>query len=127
VTVIGVNDDIDNEDDREVTISHTISGGGYSGVSVAGVTVTATDDDTAGVTVTPTTLSVDEAGGSRTYTLVLDTQPTGDVTITPASEDGTVARVSGPLTFTPSNWNQTQTVTVTGVPTTMQLTNSTPR
>ena len=43
--------------------------------------MTVTDDDTVGVTVTPTELTIDE-GASSTYTVVLDTQPTADVTVT---------------------------------------------
>ena len=46
------------------------------------VTVTNTDNDTAGITVTPTTgLTTTEAGGTATFTVVLNTQPTADVTI----------------------------------------------
>jgi len=39
--------------------------------------------DPCGVSVSPTTLSVDE-GSSATYTVVLDSRPTGNVTVTPA-------------------------------------------
>jgi len=115
VTVTGVDDVIDNDPDRTATINHTVSGGGYDDVRIDPVMVTATDDDTAGVTVLPIALTVDEAGGTSTYTVVLRSQPTVDMRITPTSEDRTVARVSEPLSFTPSNWNQPQTVTVTGV------------
>ena len=47
----------------------------------ATATVSITDDDAAGVTVSKSALSIDE-GGSGTYTVVLSTQPAGDVTIT---------------------------------------------
>ena len=73
------------------------------------------DDDTRGVTVGETgTLSVEE-GDTASYTVVLDSEPTGDVTVTPAVEDADSAdiSVSGPLTFTPRNWNRRQRVTVT--------------
>ena len=53
----------------------------YDAVSIAGVAVTVTDDETAGVTVSETTLTVAE-GGSGAYTVVLDVQPTSDVVIT---------------------------------------------
>ena len=43
-------------------------------------TVSITDDDTPGITISPTTLTVAE-GGSKTYTVVLDSEPTGDVTV----------------------------------------------
>ena len=57
-----------------------------------------------------------EAGGSGTFTIVLHSQPTANVTIALASSDtteGTVTPTS--VTFTPANWNAPQTVTVTGV------------
>ena len=43
--------------------------------------VSIADDDGAGVTVAPTSLSVGE-GGSDTYTVVLASQPTHDVVVT---------------------------------------------
>ena len=68
-----------------------------------------------GVTVSTTTLTVteqDSTGGS--YTVVLDTEPTADVTVTVAGHAGTdVTRAPGTLTFTMSNWDTAQTVTVT--------------
>ena len=115
VTVTGVDDDIDNATNRTATISHTVSGADYAGVSAASVTAAATDDDTRGVTVSKTTVSADEDGGTDTYTVVLDSEPTGSVTVTPASGDTSVVTVSTALTFTASNWSTPKTVTVTGV------------
>jgi type 1 glutamine amidotransferase len=49
-------------------------------------------------------------------TVALDTQPTGEVTIPVASSDTSQGTTSvGSLTFTPSNWNVPQGVTVTEV------------
>ena len=117
VTVTVVDDNIDNTGNaRTTTVTHAIAGGGYDSVGVADVEVTATDDDDARVTVSGAALTVDpEAGGMATYTVVLVTQPTAEVTITPASDDTSVALVSGALTFTTANWNTPQPVTVTGV------------
>ena len=111
VTVSGEEDDDAN--DETVTVSHSVSG--YSGVTtVADVSVTVTDNDTAGVSVSPTSLSVDESG-TTTYTVVLDTEPSGSVTVTPSSNDTGAATLSpSGLTFTSSNWNTAQTVTVSG-------------
>ncbi len=48
--------------------------------------------------------------------MVLDTQPTADVVIGMSSSDTTEGSVSpASLTFTATNWNIPQTVTVTGV------------
>ena len=76
-------------------------------------TITITDNDgavvlsTAGVTLRP--------GASGDYTIKLGTRPATDVTVTPTSDDTDKATVSGALTFTSANWDQPQTVTVTGV------------
>ena len=57
-----------------------------------------------------------EAGGTATFTVVLKTQPTANVTIGLSSSDTTEGTVSpASLTFTTANWNIAQTVTVTGV------------
>ena len=52
----------------------------FDPVTIAGVTVAVDDDDTAGVSVSETTLTVAE-GNSSTYTVRLNTQPTSDVVI----------------------------------------------
>src|SRR5439155_868239 len=74
-------------------------------------------NDTAGVTVSSTSgLTTTESGGTATFTVVLTSQPTANVTIGLSSSDlteGTVAPAS--VTFTSGNWNAAQTVTVTGV------------
>ena len=68
-----------------------------------------------GVTVSPAALAVAEAAGRATYRVVMAGQlSAGDVIVTPQSSDTSVATVSGPLTFTPANWNVPQTVMVTG-------------
>jgi fibronectin type 3 domain-containing protein len=71
----------------------------------------------AGITVTPTEgLVTTESGGTATFTIVLQSQPAAPVTIALASSnlaEGAVA--PGSVIFTPSNWDQPQTVTVRGV------------
>ena len=75
-------------------------------------TVTVTDDDTAGVTIEPTTLSV-VAGRSNEYAVALATEPTGDVTVTISGHAGTdVTPDKTTLTFTTDNWDTAQTVTI---------------
>ena len=79
-------------------------------------TLTITDDDTAGVTVDPTTLTVTEGGAAGSYGVVLTSQPTGTVTVTPSSSDTGAATVSpNSLSFTTSTWSTEQTVTVSPV------------
>ena len=107
-------EDADAADDT-ANLRHRPSGGDYSAGEAKDFMVTVTDDDTAGLMLSATTLDVDE-GGQNTYTVKLQTQPTTTVTVTVSSDDTDAATVSGPtLRFTPSNWDTEQTVTVRGV------------
>ena len=66
--------------------------------------VAATDDETAGVSITPTQLTIAE-GGSDSYEVVLTSQPSHDVTITISpSGDGDISIHDRELTFTGSDW-----------------------
>ena len=112
-------DAVNDEAQLRYTVSSGDPRGPYSGLAAAGVAVTVTDDETAGVTVSATTLTVAE-GASATYTVVLDAQPNSDAVITVTSNNSAVTvdtdtGTSGnqnTLTFTPSNWSTAQTVTV---------------
>tara|TARA_Y100000389_G_scaffold174385_1_gene184290 strand:+ start:385 stop:2874 length:2490 start_codon:yes stop_codon:yes gene_type:complete len=114
VTVTGVNDG--NNINESVTVSHSVSSGDsdYNGISVSSVAVTMADDDTAGITQSATSGTINE-DGTGTYTVVLDSEPTSDVTVTISSNDTGAATATSPLTFTSSNWSSAQTVTITGV------------
>jgi hypothetical protein len=89
----------------------------YGGRTVLNVPVTNTDDDTAGVTLEDTdALTTTEAGGDDTFTIVLNSEPTSDVTFRLSSSDPGEATVSpAVITFTTVNWNAPRTVTLTGV------------
>ena len=117
VTVTGQNEDIDNGVSKSVSIYHTPSGIGYGDRDTVLLSVNVLDDDTAGITVTETSGSTatTEAGGADTISVVLDTEPTANVTIAVSSSDtteGTVDKSS--LVFIASNWSTPQIVTVTG-------------
>lgn len=61
-------------------------------------------------------LTTTEAGGTATFTVALNTLPTDNVDITLMSDNALEGNVNPTaLTFTIANWNQLQTVTVTGV------------
>ena len=116
VTVTAAEDD-DAADDS-VILTHTAAGGEYAGVT-AELAVTVVDDESAGLVLSVSSLSVDEGdstGGS--YSVRLATPPTADVTVTVSGQAGSDLTLgglsgSGTLTFTPTNWNVAQTVTVT--------------
>ena len=72
-----------------------------------------------GVTISPTTLTVTEGDASGvSYTVVLTSQPAGDVTVTVSGHANTdltlssAALTNNVLTFTTSTWDTAQTVTV---------------
>lgn len=69
-----------------------------------------------GLTVSATNVLTDESGATGTFTVKLDQQPSGNVTIplnSTNTAEGTVAPAF--LVFTPQNYNLPQMVTVTGV------------
>ena len=83
-------DDVD-EEDESITVS-----GSVAGLTVTDTVISITDDDTRGVTLSSATVVVTE-GSTATYTVVLDSEPTGTVTVTPAvtgSADVTVDKES---------------------------------
>ncbi len=68
-----------------------------------------------GLVFSRTDVAVDE-GGTAGYTVKLDARPSASVTVSIASGDADAATVSpASLTFTATDWNTAQTVTVTGV------------
>jgi len=127
VTVTGVDDDV-YDDDQDYTIDGTSSSTDplYAGLTFS-VEVTNLDvGDVVGITVTPIVgLETTEAGGTDTFTIVLNTEPTANVTILLSSNDtteGLVSTVAFPIpaatvtvTFTSANWDDPQEVTVTGI------------
>ena len=112
VTVSSSQDDDAIDDTATFRHSVTSTDTDYNGIAVSEVAVTAADDETAGVSITPAQLTIAE-GGSNTYEVVLTSGPTHDVTITIThSGDVDISIDDQELTFTGSDWNQAQTVTV---------------
>src|SRR4029079_1684980 len=90
VTVTGVDDpQVDGPVAYTIVTAATSGDPSYQGIVVADVTVSNTDNDVAGVTVTPISGATTEAGGTATFTVVLTSQPTVDVTIALTSSDTT--------------------------------------
>ena len=115
----GQDDDVVND---EATISHGIDSSSaieYADLinsesvgDIGRVDVTIIDDDSA-VTLNKSELEINE-GSSGTYTIVLDFEPTGDVTIDITASPGSdLTFDSNSLTFTPQDWQTAQEVTVT--------------
>ncbi|MEZ6088478.1 MAG: GEVED domain-containing protein [Pirellulaceae bacterium] len=119
VTVTGVDDSVDDGDSPFTILTAPVVSNDpfYSGLDaddVAGVNI---DNDIAGVTLSKTSgLATSEAGGSDSFTIVLNTKPSADVTIAVSSSKPTEATVSPQqVVFTPTNWNLPKTISVSGV------------
>ncbi|MFC1607454.1 InlB B-repeat-containing protein [Candidatus Latescibacterota bacterium] len=116
-TITGVNDDIDDGDKvyTIVTAAASSSDGNYDGINPDDVSVTNTDDDTAGIDVSEISGAIAEDGQEATFTVVLTSEPTANVSIVVDVSDSNEASVSpDQLTFTSGNWDTPQEVTVTG-------------
>ena len=117
IVLAPTDDDIDEDDETLEVWGSTTRSRSAAQLQVSREQITIRDDDTAGVTVTPTELSVVE-GLSSSYRVALDTQPSADVTVAVSGHSGTDITVYGDtlindtLTFTADNWNTAQTVTV---------------
>ena len=104
--------DSDDDDGETVVLGFgTLLPARVSAGTTSETTVSITDDDEPGVNVTPQMLRVVQ-GRSATYRVTLDTRPTGDVTVTPASDNPDVTFEPATLTFMPAAWNSAQSVTV---------------
>ena len=93
----------------------------YAALGASAVTVTVADDDVPGIRPSVTALDVAE-GASAEFEVRLNTKPSGDVEVRVRVVSGTDLTVTGPgtvdlgaggvLTFTPTDWETDQTVTV---------------
>ena len=109
VTLTAVNNDVDGPATKEVTVSGRTT---RQGVTIPNtVTLEITDDDTRGVTVSTDMLSIREEDEDE-YAVKLASQPTQNVTVTVTGQSGEVSVSRDTLTFTPTNWNTSQKVTV---------------
>lgn len=121
VTVTGIDDDVvDGNQTTIITMSidDANSDNAFDPLSDKTVSVTTIDNDVAGFTIAESGggTTVSETGTIDTFTVVLDAEPLTDVVLSVVSADTDEATVStSTLTFTPANWDTTQTVTVTGV------------
>lgn len=101
-------------DDKRITVAGVVTNE-PGAADPSDVTLTIVDDDTAGVSVSPTALSVTEEDATGAgYTVVLVTEPAADVVVSVTGAESTDVAVSpSSLTFTPENWSVAQEVTVT--------------
>ena len=102
-------EDSDSVDETE-TLTVQATGGGYDGLS-RDVPMRVRDNDTPGIDITPTDITVVEED-EGTYKVALLTQPTGMVEVSIKSDYDEVKLNPATLTFSTANWGDAQTVTV---------------
>lgn len=87
--------------------------------AVIGTQYTATleivDNDSAGITVSPTSLTVSEPGNTDTFNITLTSQPTAPVTIHLSSSDVSECSVPSSVSLDNLNWQTGVSVTVSAV------------
>jgi len=118
VIITGVDDSLDDGNQNYTILlgAASSSDSNYNSLDPSDVSITNNNDDTAGFTISSISGVTTEYGGTSTFTIKLNSQPTDSVTLTVSSSDTTEGTVStASLTFTTTNWGTTQTVTVTGV------------
>ena len=113
-TTISIPTTQDSFDESDETFTLTISNPSSNAELGTATSATGTieDDDTVGLVFSAPTLEVTE-GASNSYTVALATEPSANVSVTIAA--GGIAGLTlgtSQLTFTPSNWDQAQTVSV---------------
>ena len=115
-TFSATGDDVDDDGEALLLSFGSPLPSGVTAMIPNQATVHISDDDMAGVSVNPPMLRVEERA-TTSYTVVLDSQPTHDVTITINSPTGAKLVTDEPrLSFTAANWHISRKVTVTANP-----------
>ena len=123
VTISAVEDaSIDGDKDTTFTVGVSASNdSNYNAVADASVPVSVIDSGKVpGITISESggDTQLLEGGASDTLTIVLNTPPSDNVTITITDNDTDDSEISyspTTLTFTPSNWDQPQTITLSAL------------
>lgn len=111
-TLTVTDDRIDEADSETAILTITGVSSNLKIGSGASQTLTISDDDTRGLIVNGSPNVTEGSNTSSSFSVKLNSQPTGNVTITPsASAQVTVSPAS--ITFTPANYDTPQTFTVT--------------
>ena len=113
VTITAVDNNVATGNKR-VTVSATASGG--RGVSAPSDATLILRDDEFGLSESAVSGQATEGGGTATFTVRLNTEPSAAVTVSVTSRDASEGTVSpSSLVFTTGSWNTAQTVTARGV------------
>ena len=108
----------ENDDDFEDDGPHEfiLTATGYTDEVVTDrVLVTIIDNDEPKLVVNPLALTLEEEGPSGSFQIALNGQPSSPVIISFSGYDGYPLRPPQNLTFTPTDWNRSKTVTLTAL------------
>eukprot|EP01105_Mastigella_eilhardi_P017803 TRINITY_DN4101_c0_g2_i5.p1 TRINITY_DN4101_c0_g2~~TRINITY_DN4101_c0_g2_i5.p1 ORF type:complete len:1903 (-),score=320.30 TRINITY_DN4101_c0_g2_i5:75-5783(-) len=120
VTVRGLDDLVDDGNvPYTVTLGPVTAQSGtdpyYSGKSWT-ISLYNVDNDASGLTVTPSSIVTTEGGGSATFSLVLQSQPTASVVVPITSlQSSEITCVPSSIQFTAADWNTASSIICTGV------------
>ncbi len=118
VTITGVDDNLaDGNQAYTIQLALDSAGSDYSALDPDDVSVINTDmGETAGYTISSISGNTNEEGGTATFTVRLNSEPLENVLIDVTSSDpGEGTASPAVLTFTSTNWDADQTITLTGV------------
>jgi hypothetical protein len=113
ITLSAIDDEL-MEGDHSDTLAFVVTSADsdYEQFVISDVPVAITDNDTAGVTVSESSITLVEGGAEVTLTVVLNTEPSDEVivTISTPSSELTINPTTLTLTFDATNWNIPQTI-----------------
>ncbi|WP_129120880.1 Ig-like domain-containing protein [Veronia nyctiphanis] len=118
VTLTAIDDDtVDNDTAKiKVSVNRRLSDFSFGFAQDRLVNVTVVNDDLADVRLSKTAMTIPENAGAGEFTAVLTAQPKSDVIVDVESNDVDEATVTpSQITFSPSNWNTPQALSVFGI------------
>jgi len=116
VIITGMNDPFDDGNVPYTILTDVVTTDPNYGSPVDDISVTNLDNDTADVTIMPTSgLITTEGGGTASFSVVLTSEPTAPVTINFTSSDTSEGTVPASISFNAGDWSTPKDVIITGV------------
>lgn len=115
---VSANDDAIDDGEQPCVVhtgQATSQDASYAGQDPPDVSVTVEDDDEAGITVEPTSLTVSEPSDSASFTITLTSEPTSAVTIPLSASNGECSILPTAAQLSSGNWHSDVRMTVTAV------------
>lgn len=116
VTLSGVEDDSSVDGDQLANIQFTVTSSDekFKDITIPSFSVTNADNDQPGIIISNLPANVQEGDPSFDLDIALSAKPSADVTVN-LSPDANITLATASFVFTPTDWNTTQSFTVTVV------------